>query len=288
MKSLKKALVLILSTMMLLAVMMITSNAAEVAKSVAKESIAGASVSVKSVTFNGEVQTPQVTSVTLGGKALAAGTEYVVTSAKGHKSAGTYDVVVSGVGLYEGTATGKFVIKPMSLKGAVVTLTKSSFTYTGKNLAGKVKVDSVDFKGTSLLPYNYTVKKPSKAVKVGTYTVKVTGKGNYTGTVSTTFKITKATPSVSVKKTSLSYSYIQKHAYVMDVNVSPKAGKLTLSLTAPSENAQKYVAVSSKKGTIRFKKGAPKGTYTLTVKVAATDNCKKTTKTIKIKVADKK
>ena len=79
------------------------------AASPAKTSIAGATVTVESWTYDGATHGVTPT-VTLGGKALAAGTDYTVSGATSAKDQGAYTVTVTGVGSYEGTATGTYVV----------------------------------------------------------------------------------------------------------------------------------------------------------------------------------
>ena len=74
-----------------------------------------------------------------------------------------------------------------SIAGAKVTLSKKSFTYNGK-----VRKPSIKTIGGRALKAgtDYTVKwSNSKSKNVGSYTVTIKGKGKYTGTTKTTYKI---------------------------------------------------------------------------------------------------
>ena len=76
-----------------------------------------------------------------------------------------------------------------------VTLSTTAYTYDGK-----VKKPGVTVKnsaGKTIAASNYTVTYPSGRKNVGTYTVKVTFKGNYSGSVSKTFKINPKNTSIS-------------------------------------------------------------------------------------------
>lgn len=82
--------------------------------------------------------------------------------------------------------TGEYVILS-GLKAENITLSKTTYEYTGKAITPSVVVkygDKTLVKGT-----DYTVTYKNN-VKVGTATVVVTGKGNYSGSVSKTFTIT--------------------------------------------------------------------------------------------------
>jgi hypothetical protein len=79
--------------------------------------------------------------------------------------------------------TAKYDITKSAISGI------STKTYTGKNITQSVKVK---YNGKTLKSgTDYTVSYSSNK-KVGTATVKITGKGQYGGTVSKTFKINPA------------------------------------------------------------------------------------------------
>ena len=99
--------------------------------------------------------------------------------------AGTYTVKVT----YE-TATkilsgsADFTIEPKSISGMTVTLDKTSLEYNGS--AQTVNVNSVG----SLTAADYTVTSGNSGTDVNSYTVTVTGQGNYKDTAKATWKIT--------------------------------------------------------------------------------------------------
>ena len=107
-------------------------------------------------------------------------------------NAGTAKVTVKGKGNYSGTLTATFTINPLKMKTAVLTLSDTTMTYTGKALKPKVTVTmKVDGKTVTLKKgTDYTVKYTGNK-KPGTAAVTVTGKGNYTGTLTMSFTITK-------------------------------------------------------------------------------------------------
>ncbi|MBR3738388.1 MAG: fibronectin type III domain-containing protein, partial [Eubacterium sp.] len=67
-----------------------------------------------------------------------------------------------------------------------ITLSTSAYTYSGK--AKQPKITVTDSKGNKISSKNYTAKY-SKNTKVGTAKVTLTFKGNYSGSLSKTFKI---------------------------------------------------------------------------------------------------
>ena len=153
------------------------------------------------------------------------------------------------------------------------TITCSTLTYTGKKQTPKTI--KVQYKTT-----DYTVKVTS-GKNAGTYSVKITGKGKYAGKVSSSYTIKKATQ----KKLTVKNGYKTKKASTF----KKKAKSYTFKVSGVKDKAKVTYQRSSKKivvknGKITLAKGIKKGTYRVTVKVAATKNYKATTKTIKIKV----
>lgn len=91
------------------------------------------------------------------------------------------------------TAEANFAIQPKSISGMTVTLDKTSLEYNGS--AQTVNVTSVG----SLTAADYTVTSGKSGTDVNSYTVTVTGKGNYTNTAKATWQITPATLTVTPK-----------------------------------------------------------------------------------------
>ena len=89
------------------------------------------------------------------------------------------------------TAEDTFEIQPKSISGMTVTLNETSLEYNGS--AQTVTVTGVG----SLTTADYNVTGVTSSTNVGNYTVTVTGKGNYTGSVEKTWKITPATLTVT-------------------------------------------------------------------------------------------
>jgi hypothetical protein len=158
-----------------------------------------------------------------------------------------------------------------------------TYTYNGKYQTPKYTVTiTKDGKTVTLKEgTDYTV--VSAAHKVaGEHVISVKGINNYTGKLSVkgAYTIKKKTQSVKVstKYKAVAAKTFKKKAksYKISVKGVKEKGKVTYKT-----NSKK---ITVKNGKITLKKGIKKGTYKVTVTVAATKNYKKTTKTLKIKV----
>ena len=147
-------------------------------------SIASATVTgIANKTFNGSAQTQNLT-VKAGSKTLKNGTDYTLSYANNTK-AGTATVTITGKGNYTGTLSKNFTISAASIVKAAVTGI-SNKTYNG---AAQTQKPSVKVGGKTLKNGNDYKLSYAKNKNVGTATVTITGKGNYTGTVKKTFLI---------------------------------------------------------------------------------------------------
>jgi len=157
------------------------------ARSVASGTV---TLSPSSYTYSGSACTPTAT-VKVNGKTLTSGTDYTV-SYSSNTNAGTATVKITGKGNYTGTKSVTFKIAAKSISSATVTLSATTFAYTGSEIKPGVKVVLNNKTLTGGTDYTVTVKNNKNA---GTATMTITGKGNYTGTVTKTFKIVKASVS---------------------------------------------------------------------------------------------
>ena len=145
-------------------------------------------LSPTSFTYDGTAKTPSVT-IKDGEIALTNGTDYSV-SYPNAINVGTYTVTITGTGNYAGSTTRIFSITEApktAISNCSVTLNPTSFTYDGSAKAPTVTVKD----GTKTLTNgtDYSVNCPN-AVNAGTYTVTITGMGNYIGSTTRTFTIT--------------------------------------------------------------------------------------------------
>lgn len=104
-----------------------------------------------------------------------------------NKNVGTANVTVTGAGSYSGELKGTFKILPRDIAGATVITSQKSYGYTGKEIKPEVAVTLSD--GTGLIfGTDYTVSYEDNT-DIGTATVNVIGRGNYTGKANGSFGI---------------------------------------------------------------------------------------------------
>ncbi len=146
-----------------------------------------------------------------------------------------------------------------------ISLPKTSYPYTGKAIEPAVSVPGLD---TDYYTVSY-----SNNTKIGTATVTVTAIAYpYTGSISTTFKITKKANTLAVKgKTAtVKYAALKKKSQSLSVSKVIKVtnkGQGTISYAKVSGN--KKITINKKTGKVTVKKGLKKGTYKVKVKVKA-------------------
>ena len=138
-----------------------------------------------SVVYSGAAQKPAVT-VKLGSVTLEQGKDYSV-SYSSNVNVGKASVVVSGLVGMSGSVKKEFEIT--AAKITAITLASTSMTYTGKGL--QPALSSVNAGSLTVPSSGYTVAYKNN-VNAGTATATITGKGNFTGSVSKTFTISKA------------------------------------------------------------------------------------------------
>lgn len=150
------------------------------------EAFEKAVVTIGKVTYNGTAQLPSVT-VKIGSVTLKSGTDYIL-SAYDNTNAGTATAVITGKGKYEGAEKKtQFKIAPAAISSASISCEDQ--IYTGQGVTAQ---PVVTFNGKTLaLGVDYYISGYSNIVNVGTATVTVKGKGNFTGTAKGTFRIVK-------------------------------------------------------------------------------------------------
>ena len=150
------------------------------------EAFENAVVTIGKVTYNGTAQLPSVT-VKIGSVTLKSGTDYIL-SAYDNTNAGTATAVITGKGKYAGAEKKtQFTIAPAAISSASISCEDQ--IYTGQGVTAQ---PVVTFNGKTLaLGIDYSISGYSNIVNVGTATVTVKGKGNFTGTAKGTFRIVK-------------------------------------------------------------------------------------------------
>lgn len=246
------------------------------------------SLSPASYTYDSTAKTPSVT-VSIGKDTLESSDYSIAYSNNVNVGTGTVTVTASNDGIYEGSISETFTIQPGNISNAAVTLSRSSFTYTGKNQTASVK--SVSIGGRTLKQGTDFTISSETGKNVGSYTVTVFGKGNYAGSKSVSFKINQAPNSAKAAKTAwnkdVKSSALKKNAQNITLpKVTAKFGKAKWKVTA--KDKKNVLRLSGNK--IIVKKGAKKGKYTIKVKaqVTKTKNYKAaTTKVVTVKVTVK-
>ena len=156
--------------------------------------------------YTGKAQTQPAVIKDQYGWPIEKGADYTV-SYKNNVNVGTATVTFAAIGSnYAGSFSKTFKITPAPISKATVALEYSSHVYTGTALKPKLKTakyGSVTLKAGT----DYTVSYKNN-VNAGTATVTLTGRGNYTGSISKTFKIEPAP--ISMAALELKY---KSHAY---------------------------------------------------------------------------
>ena len=146
---------------------------------------ASVTLSTSIYAYDGKAKKPGVT-VKLNGKTLKNGTDYTASYSNNTK-VGTAKVTITGKGNYTGSVSKTYSIKNDFKKATVSGISTKAFT--GKNITQTI---TVKYNGKTLKKgTDYTVSY-SNNKSIGTATVKIAGKGSYTGTITKTFKINPA------------------------------------------------------------------------------------------------
>ena len=144
-------------------------------------------LSDESLTYTGSSLRPTAT-VKSGDKELTLNQDYYV-SYRNNWDAGTASAILTGTGNYTGSVTRDFTIKPLDINRYSASLSQYSYTSDGTEKCPDVTVTYGD--KTLAAGTDFTVSYKDN-VKEGTATVTITGAGNYTGIINTTFTITAA------------------------------------------------------------------------------------------------
>lgn len=152
-----------------------------------------------------------------------------------------------------------------------VVLNNSNFVYDGKVKTPTVTVTSAD--GKTVDSANYDISYANGRKDAGTYDVKVTFKGNYTGSLTTKFTIAKANQSLKIKSPKKKMKVGAKAK--IKIKAKKGHGKVTYKVS------NKKIAKIKKGKLVALKKGKVK--LTVTLKATKNYNQKKVTITIKVK-----
>ena len=137
--------------------------------------------------YTGSEIKPEV-DVCSNGLVLTEDIDYTVTYSD-NVNVGTAKVIVSGIGNYSGNVEKTFEITAKDIESTDISLSSDSFEYTGKSIKPKVTVSN----GSDVLTLNtdYVIRY-SDNIEIGTASVIIAGRGNYSGRVTKTFEITES------------------------------------------------------------------------------------------------
>ena len=158
-------------------------------------------LSEDSFVYSGYEEKPENVTVYYKGKELWGASPYVdnpdySVQYTNNINAGTASVVITGMGDYIGTKVVNYTINPLALtsKSSRINFADGSmgqYKCTGSEIKPKINVFKSDNDTRLTEGKDYTVSY-SNNINAGTGTIKVTFMGNYTGSISKTFKITPA------------------------------------------------------------------------------------------------
>ena len=124
--------------------------------------------------------------ITYNGATLTKGTDYTLTYSN-NVNVGTGTVTITGKGNFKGTTSKTFSISARAMSDTSVA-NVSSQTYTGNGIS---PLPTITYNNKTLKKDTDYTLSYSDNINVGTATITITGKGNFTGMTSMTFIITQ-------------------------------------------------------------------------------------------------
>ena len=159
-------------------------------------------LSETSYVYDGTYKKPAAT-VTFNGKVLQEGKDYTI-SYRNNLNVGVTTVIATGMGDYTGYTSKNFTITKRAMAGGTVSVA-SSVSFTGSNITPSVTVKVAGRTLTSGTDYTVSY---SNNKNVGTASVYVYGKGNYSGSLSAKFDIVPAKQQIQKLETKYKGFYI--------------------------------------------------------------------------------
>lgn len=219
-------------------------------------------VSVAAITaqkYTGNSLTPTVTA-TYNNKTLVANTDYTV-SYSDNVNAGTATITLSGKNNFTGTKNVTFTINPESISNTSVN-TIPEQKYMGVTVT---PIPTITYNGKTLSNNTDYTLSYSNNNRVGTATVTITGKGNFTGTTSKNFTIKDFTPDssnpISLNSDKLKINW-DNTSYVYDGN--EKKPKPT-SIRYYFNDVYSYSLIEGQDFSLSYANNTDAGTGTVTV-----------------------
>ena len=176
---------------------------------IAPKDIADAVITLgDALTYNGQMQTQTIASVTLDGLPVT----YTV-SGNTATDAGDYVLTVNGTGNFTGSATKAYAVAKKDIADAVITL-GDALTYNGQMQTQTIASVTADG-----LPVTYTVS-GNTATDAGDYVLTVNGTGNFTGSATKAYAVAQkniADAVITLEYTSVLYDGTAKEPAVVSV-----------------------------------------------------------------------
>lgn len=213
---------------------------------------ANVTLSQQSFVYDGTAKNP---AVIYNGITLLENTDYTVKYSN-NVDVGTVKATITGINNYSGAAVKEFKITPIKFddKKVSVSLEKSSFVYNGQSITPVVYVA---YNHNNLIQNTDFTATYSNNNAPGVATVKITGIGNYSGSISKTYIILpEKIASVSIKKDSATSAVISWSAASKvsgyEILKFDSAKNTYVHLTNVSNSQTSYKASSLKNSTAYY------------------------------------
>lgn len=204
------------------------------------------SLSATKYTYNQDAKKPSVTAK-YSGMTLKNGTDYTLKYSN-NINAGTASVIVTGKGNYTGSITKNFTINKKSISQTSIKLSKTTFTYNKKTQTPSVTIKLNGIKLKNGIDYTVSYKN----IKIGESKVTITGKGNYSGKITKSYKIKIGTPKINKittksRKVTLKYSKITgAKSYEIYYSTKESSGFKKLGSTSKTTFTSKKLTKNTK------------------------------------------
>ena len=193
-------------------------------------------------------------------------------------------MTVTGTGNYTGSVKKSFTIKQQALSSSRISLSYTSVAYSGSSKTPTVTVkNSAGTKLTKNTDYTISYSKSTRKA-IGKYTITMKGKGNYSGSISKTYKIIPKKMTVKSAKSSS-----KKKLTVKWTKISGSVTKYQIRYRVKGTSAWKTKTVSSSKSSYTLSGLKSGKTYQIQIRAYKTVNGTKYygnwsgTKTAKVK-----
>ena len=240
-------------------------------------------------TYNGKIQQPKFKIIDGAGNILTD--NFYTVDMPESVNVGKYKFTVSFKLPYKGQAEVYYYITPLPCDNFRVILSKTSFVYSGK--VNRPTVTVTDKDGGTVNPDLYTVSYGGYGKNVGQYAVKVEFCGNYSGSVTKYYTVTKKAITPTVKMSATEFTYdgkakmpkftVKYNGNSLAFTLTPKNGlsavgthSVTLKLTGNYTFSKKYnftvrpsapkitsLAGGKKRLTVKWKKKSEASGYTI-------------------------